>query len=58
MFLRMNSDFFMENPRNYPDEVTEKVRRVLMDGTQAHADPHRPDFCEIEDNGCSYYIYV
>jgi len=58
MLLRMNRDFVMENPRNYPEQVTERVRRALMDGREAQADPHRPDFCEIEDDGCSYYLYV
>jgi len=58
MLLRMNSDFVMENPRSYPEEVTEKVRCILVAGSEAHPDPHRPDFCEIEDDGCSYYLYV
>ena len=58
MLLRTSSDFSLENPRRYPESVTEKLRRLLIAGGEVQEDPRRPNFCEIEDDGCSYYIYV
>ncbi len=58
MKLRLEKEPIIDNLRNHPIEMVEKVRALLMAGTPAQADPHRRDFYELENCSKVYYIHL
>lgn len=58
MVLRLDQSTTIEDLRQHPAEVIEKLRELLASGAVAHEDPHRESFYEIESNGRVYYICV
>lgn len=58
MVLRMEDNLWVEGTRNHPAEVVEQVRRLLTAGAEAHADPHRRNFYELQNGSKVYYVHV
>lgn len=58
MVLRLDSTTRIEDLREHPPEVIEKLRALLASGAVAHEDPHRDSFYEVESNGRVFYICV
>jgi hypothetical protein len=56
--LRFSGNLQIEDLRKHSEETIARLRRLLIDGATAQADPRRRDFYEVE-NGCFvYYIHV
>jgi hypothetical protein len=58
MLLRMQDGIKIENPRDYGFHDVEDLRYLLTQGREAHRDPHRESFYQVEGNRCSYFIYI
>ncbi len=58
MTLRLSGDTRIDNVRNYPSEVVEKLRALLAAGAEADPDPRRKDFYAVENCTRSFYIHV
>ncbi len=58
MILRLNGNSTIENLRNYPAELVEKLGALLAAGVQAHADPRRKNFYDVENGSRIFFIYV
>ena len=58
MILRMNGPFRIENLRHYTSETVEEVRRLLVAGAMATADPHRKNFYDLQTENGFFYIHV
>lgn len=58
MHLRLNESPRIENLRNYPADVVEKLRQLLEAGAQAYADPHRREFYDLENGSRMFYIHL
>jgi len=58
MTLRLNSAATIENLRNYPSEIVEKLKKALTRGAIAYADIHRENFYDVVDGPRVYFIHV
>ena len=58
MVLRLDQNTRIEDLRDHPREIVEKLRALLASGAVAHEDPHRDSFYEVESGGRVYYICV
>ncbi|HEV2349033.1 MAG TPA: hypothetical protein VG028_04205 [Terriglobia bacterium] len=58
MKLRLKREPIIDNLRNHPAEMVEKLRSLLLTGAPANPDPHRRDFYEIENCSTIYYIHL
>jgi hypothetical protein len=58
MILRLNAATHVENQRNYPPEIVERLRTLLISGATAYADIHREDFYDVVDGPRVYFIHV
>ena len=58
MVLRLNEQPKIENLRNYPAEMVEKLRELLASGAPAKLDAHRKDFYEVENCSQVFYVHV
>lgn len=58
MVLRLNATLTIENLRDYPLEIVDKLRGLLAAGALAHADPRHKNFYELESRSQSFYIHV
>lgn len=58
MTLRLNGNTRIDNLRDYPAEVVEKLRGLLADGAKAYPDPHRKNFYDLENGSRMFYIHV
>ena len=58
MILRLNESPRIDNLRNYPEEVVEKLRILLAAGAVAHPDPHRTDFYDVENGVRLFYVHL
>jgi hypothetical protein len=58
MVLRLDQQPKVENLRNHPAETVEKLRQLLVSGTQAQPDPRRANFFEIENCSQVFYIHI
>jgi hypothetical protein len=58
MVLRLNQQQNIEDLRNHPVEVVEKLRELLAAGAPAQPDPHRKDFYEVEDGSLVFYVHI
>ncbi len=58
MILRLNGNTRIEDLRNHPAEVIEKLRGLLAAGAQACPDPHRKDFYDVENGSRWFYIHL
>lgn len=58
MILRLNGETRIENLRNYPPEVVEKLRALLLAGADAVPDPHRQNFYDVTNGVRKFYIHL
>jgi len=58
MVLRLNQDLSIEDLRNHPAEIVDKLREALLAGAVARKDPHRKSFYEVESDGRVFYICI
>lgn len=58
MVLRLNEQPKIENLRNYPAEMVEKLRKLLVSGAPAKLDAHRKDFYEVDNCSQVFYVHV
>jgi streptogramin lyase len=58
MELRMNGNLRIDNLRNYPAEIVEKLRALLASGAHVYPDPHRRDFYDVENGSRTFFIHV
>lgn len=56
--LRIREGSRIENPREYESSAVENLRLLLEVGSQAHPDPQRENFYEIEGGSDTYYIHI
>lgn len=58
MVLRLNQQPSIENLRNHPPEMVERLRELLAAGASARPDPHRKNFYEVEDGSRVFYVHI
>ena len=58
MTLTLNGNTRIDNLRNYPSEIVEKLRALLVAGANACPDPHRRNFYEVENGSRMFYIHL
>jgi len=58
MVLQLNQPPSIENLRNHPPEMVERLRELLTAGAPARPDPHRKNFYEVEDGSRVFYIHI
>jgi len=58
MTLVMKRNTQIDNLRNYPTEVVEKLRALLQTGANAYPDPHRQNFYDVENGSRMFYIHL
>ena len=58
MRLRLEREPIIDNVRNHPAEMVEKLRDLLLAGAPAYPDPQRRNFYELENCANVYYIHL
>jgi len=58
MVLRLNHQPSIDNLRNYPAEVVDRLRELLASGAPARPDPRRADFYELDNDDQVFYIHI
>jgi hypothetical protein len=58
MTLKMNGNTGIDNLRNYPPEIVEKLRSLLASGARAYRDPNRKEFYDLENGSRMFYIHI
>ncbi len=58
MTLRLNAATTIENIRNYPAEIVDRLRALLLSGATAYADIHRENFYDVVEGPRVYFIHV
>jgi streptogramin lyase len=58
MKLQLSENTAIANLRHYPDEVVEKLKRLLTAGAQVQPDPHRQGFYDLDNGSQTYFIHV
>jgi hypothetical protein len=58
MLLQMREGSRIENPREYAVQSVEDLLDLLQAGSHAESDPQRDNFYQLENNQCTYYIYI
>jgi hypothetical protein len=58
MVLRLMEEPRIDNLRNYPADLVEKLRALLVAGAQAYPDPSRKQFYDLENGSRMFYIHL
>lgn len=58
MVLRMNGTPKIEDLREHPAELVEKLSALLVAGARATPDPRRKNFYELENCSRVFYIHI
>jgi streptogramin lyase len=58
MILQLRESTKIDNLRNYPEEIVEKLRLLLVAGAVAHPDPSRANFYDIENGSRLFYVHL
>ena len=58
MKLQVSENTVINNLRDYPEDVVERLRSALTTGTQVQPDPHRKDFYDLNSGSQTFYIHV
>jgi hypothetical protein len=58
MLIRLNHRPVIDNLRNYPREIVERLGTALCGGVIAEADPRRKGFYDISDGDRSFFIHI
>jgi hypothetical protein len=58
MILRLKEDPRIDNLRNYPADLVEKLRALLVAGAEASPDLRRKQFYDVENGSRVFYIHL
>jgi len=58
MVLRVRENPKIDNLRNYPTDMVEKLRELLVAGAQVYPDPRRKEFYEVANGSRMFYIHL
>jgi hypothetical protein len=58
MILKMSDPLRIDNLRNHPAEMVERLHSLLVTGALAIPDPHRKGFYDLEDGDRRFYIHL
>jgi hypothetical protein len=58
MVLRLMEEPRIDNLRNYPADVVEKLRALLVAGAEAYPDPRRKQFYDLQNGSRIFYIHL
>ena len=58
MVLRLRDNPEIDNLRNYPGDIVEKLRELLVAGAQVYPDPHRREFYDVANGSRMFYIHL
>jgi hypothetical protein len=58
MFLRMEQLPGVDNPRNYPAEITKGLEELLLSGGSALPDAKRKGFYDLEDHQRTFFVQI
>src|SRR5580658_4661126 len=58
MLIWLNQKPVIDNLRRYPQEIVERLAKVLREGAVAVADPRRKDFYDLADGDRSFFIHI
>lgn len=58
MLIRLNHKPIVDNLRNYPREIVERLATALRDGAVAEADPRRKGFYDLTDSDRGFFIHI
>jgi hypothetical protein len=58
VLIRLNHKPVIDNLRNYPREIVERLATVLCDGAVAKADPRRSGFYDVSDGERTFFIHI
>jgi hypothetical protein len=58
MLLHLSGNPRIDNLRNYPADVVEKLRELLVAGAKAYPDPRRKKFYDVENGARMFYIHL
>ena len=58
MLLRLTQTARIEDLRNHPAAVIEKLRQLLVSGAEARPDPRRSGFYELANHCQVFYIHI
>jgi hypothetical protein len=58
MILRLEKKPAIDNLRKYPAGTVEKLSGLLTAGAEAHLDPHRKNFYDVENGSQMFYIHI
>jgi hypothetical protein len=58
MLIRLTNKPVIDNLRNYPEDIVDRLATALREGAVAQADPRRKGFYDLSDGDRSYFIHV
>ncbi|HUI44021.1 MAG TPA: hypothetical protein VL523_18815 [Terriglobia bacterium] len=58
MLLRLNERPVVENMRNYPSGLVQRVADLLVGGAVAEPDPRRKGFYDVVDRDRVFFIHI
>jgi hypothetical protein len=58
MLLRLKENPKIDNLRNYPADIVEKLRALLVAGAQVYPDPHRKEFYDVQNGSRMFLIHL
>ena len=58
MLLKFDESFQIEDLRHHPAENVSSLRELLLRGAEAHPDPHRSRFYEVDGGPRVFYIHI
>jgi len=58
MVLRVRENPEIDNLRNYPADIVEKLRALLVAGAQVYPDPRRKEFYDVANGSRMFYIHL
>ena len=58
MTLQLNAKLTIENLRQYPEDVVEKLRKLLVIGAEALPDPRRKGFYDVLNGDRVFFVHI
>ncbi|PYU91715.1 MAG: hypothetical protein DMG25_13945 [Acidobacteria bacterium] len=58
MRLHLNNNLTIENLKRYPEDIVEKLRNLLVTGTEALPDPRRRGFYDVLNGNRVFFIHI
>ena len=58
MRLHLNTNLTIENLKRYPEDIVEKLRNLLVTGTEALPDPRRRGFYDVLNGNRVFFIHI